>query len=252
MNNVEAIGSEKRTVQDTIEEMIKTLEFGWIRLVHETEEQEMDDWAADSSSDYIRWAGAKIIGVREDEYGEEGERVEIGHISGRLMMFAKALNDGQDIWDQADSMDGDAEGAASVLKSFYDSDERYSFGGTGLVVEEVFLKPAYRGHELGALLLRRYIDWHGPDVFAVVTYPNADHFFHRNDPERAHHIEKDDPLFGANVGVGDKKLRAWCERLGFEKDPKYDNYFVLDVEGYDHRWRSREVGRKNRKTKKAR
>lgn len=224
-----------RTAQTSmIEGMAAKFGFDEIRIIYDEAWQKLDPDEYDYSEDLVRRVFANIVGVRhenlEANIGENEERVELGHIRGELMFFGQALNTGESVVDAADDT-ADTCHAAEVLHELFESEDNVGFGHTGIHIQEIFLKPEYRKQNLGAVVLRRFIDWHDPSsLFAVVLVPNDRYFFSSGKREN-------DPL--ASVKDGKAKLVAWYKSLGFQKFREDKEWLALDGESYDNAWRWR-------------
>lgn len=140
-----------------------------------------------------------------------------------------ALNTGVDIWDEADSLDGDMESAAAVMYGqtpYKDSNGMVEdFMHMDMVLlHNLWLEPAYRGHGVAQHLFERALAFHNPSrLGCVLAFPNAESYFQADAGGRM-----DDPLAGACHTKGLKKLQKMLASWGFKalSDAVGDAYFL--------------------------
>lgn len=218
-----------------LDDLPKTLGFGRIVLRYDAEDDQQFDPADDEEEgDFIRHRYAAVIGQTVDEHHKVIAETHLGHIRGAVFLLDSAMNAGEDIVDIADGCNQILYEAAEVLHGIHEKKDQLInnlFGGVGLYIHEMFLRPEYRGHNLGRYALQRFIDRHdAASILAVVLYPNATYF---------DHAANKDPLADVEPKLAQRKLEAHYRSMGFKKVPRTGSlrkYMWLSADDIDSRW----------------
>jgi hypothetical protein len=221
---------------DRLEQLPQSLGFSFIKFRHKTgsfgdDAQLLYDEDDEGRGDLIRCASTTIIGTDDDD-----KEVTLGEITAQLFFFDDALNAGVDLAQVADG-DGEEQAVAGLLQSLYDDADRLLTGGVGVYVQNVFLEPAFRHHDLGYVALKRFLDWHAGNAFAILTFPSAKYFFEEGK------LALDPLVARSQTKTGQAKLEAWCSRFGFVKhaDKDLPGYWLLPE--HDQNWSARSIRR---------
>lgn len=211
-NNVDKQNGKTRTLP--FEPELITVDFCLNASLH-------DDTAEPEG--YANRISGKIMAVPElaDEETKDKEigPVKIGTIEVVLGRFRRAVDNQVSICEVADSY-GELEAAWSCVCDHSTGDwrddllDRYEIKGFDLlVIEEVQVIPAWRGHDIGLAAIQRAIDWFGQDVGLVAIQPHPLQFGrnHRKAWIREMHL---DHLTDEKACF--KKLQDYYARLGFE------------------------------------
>lgn len=205
------------------QKFIKKVGFDHIEFNHSYEGREDQD-PSSQEEELFRTFMTRIVGVQDGE-GEEEERVDLGYVTSTLLLYGYAMNTGRDIIDEADAISGDLYFAAKLLYESGGIPEGEGYAQNGLYLNTLFIHPEYRGHGLGALALRRVIEFcDSASICNVVLYPSA-----------TSRVSEGDPLFGIPKEVADKKLSEFYQSLGFISF-KDTGFLYLNLESYNYQW----------------
>ena len=174
--------------------------------------------------EYVTWYEASLVQVDEDE-----TKHIAGSLQGLVIDVQRALNDGADLWEDCDAADGTTEEFATacltqhglIRPTFCAATDLTNDCGNVLGITYVALQPAWRGHRLGLLFLRRFIDRVALGCSLVVCKP---------EPFSAGGVESKEFLHPeTNVRVATAALRRYVELLGFVRVGKTP-YHALSME----------------------
>jgi hypothetical protein len=145
----------------------------------------------------------------------------VGRISARVVQAARALNDGEYLFEVCDSVDQSLHDYASAVYDYEEESivESISDGCAGadvLIVQSIQIIAAHRGRRLGLLAMRRTIDTFGGGCAAVVIKPFPLQFSacHNASPPEQSGWDTRMALrsFDADEKSAFTKLRKYCER----------------------------------------
>lgn len=180
--------------------------------------------AEEPRGEYVTWYEASLVQMDEDDK----EHIA-GSMRGLVIDVQRALNDGAELQEDCDADDGTThEFAASCLTqqglikpTFCAATDLGYDSGNVLGIAYVALRPAWRGHRLGLLFLRRFIDRVARGCNLVVCKPAP----LSPDGEVGQKFQPPE----TSVKVATAALRRYVERLGFVRVGKTP-YHALSLE----------------------
>lgn len=178
------------------------------------------------SGEYVTWYEASLVQVGEDERE---------HIAGSLRGFVidaeRAMNDGADLLMDCDADNGTTVEFADACLTSRGRVKKVVCRSTGLLrdvgnvlgIASVALKPTFRGHRLGLLFVRRFIDRVARGCVLVVCKPEPTQF-PVGDVDRKEFLHPE-----TNEQAATTALRRYAEVLGFARVGRTP-YFALSLE----------------------
>jgi len=211
-----------------LDRLSEELGFEHIEFRHTYQNDPSSSCPGDYGSEFIKKWSTQIVGMVANSEG-----IEIGHVVSFVFLTSYAVNADKDIIEAADELSQELCNCAEIM---YGSDSLESTEiierswDNCLYIDSLFVNPKYRGHNLGALALRRTIEHLDPaSLCAVILRPTAKALLKDNDPLKK--VPDDE---------ASKKLVAFYRQLGFTRFKKTP-YMYLDMERYIYDWRTKNL-----------
>lgn len=189
-----------------------------LNLILDKESVDVSSWWANSTEG--TWSVRKYKGSITFEGFDDEVPIEVGNFKCRYFPFFDPLGDTLEYVLIADAIEGGVYSAAEVVSKI-DREEEMYLGAGMLYIDSLYIKPQYRGHQLGYLILPVLIDTCSPrknSIIAIIPSPS----YGTNDK-----MKSDEESV-----IAKKKMEKFLTDFGFV-EKENDVWVALSIDEYD-------------------